>query len=517
MKKKSQWRIFFIALTFCLVVNYINKAYLPVTTSSQNSKSLVYGSTIYSIDNEWYLNPAVNYIKYGIYAVDVGNDYTKVRRAPGYPVFYGLHYILFGENWAHHLIVFTQSILFALSALLLGLGVFNFTNSERVSVIAATLYAVCPFTAGYAFYTITEAVHPSLVIFTFYFLSKCSGNKARQIDVVLTGVFFAVTVLVRPANILFAVAIICVAFARALQEEEVKKSIRGFVVFGLNVSLGFWMIVLPWVIRNYQVTRGEIVLLEKFYHESPMGMGRSQTYLSKWWMCFGNPRPESFVYSLIESNKLADSVKYNAVDRFVNNLPGYAFSGTSREQVKRVLMDFQDCYQTKRTVFKMPIRILSPREEEPKCEQHLKSEFLDLIQKFKESSPLRYYFISPYLTRGKEYFIQSFSSMYGSLNPTDRKFSMPQVIIKSIMYFINFILWLSCIFCLFSKRFYYLKTVLLVFIAATFVFYTNFAHCEARYMIAAYPFLYVLVAMIFDGAWNRIVRSSIKPSLTHRS
>jgi hypothetical protein len=176
-------------------------------------------------------------------------------------------------------------------------------------------------------------------------------------------------------------------------------------------------------------------------------------------------------------------------------LPNEAFYGSTRDEVRQVLIEFQDCFNTKKSLFGSSIKALKPNEPEPGCEEELKGKFKLLTSKYKQAAPIRYYLITPLIKRGKEYIAHSFSSMYGSLNPDDKKISVTQTIIKSIMYFLNVALWLSIIGCMFVKDYQELKIACVVFILVSFLFFVNAVHVEARFMLAAYPFLYVLLGI----------------------
>ena len=81
----------------------------------QNARSLVYNSTVYSIDNYWYLSQFKNLLKHGSFTVDPNKQFYEVRRTPVYPTFYGIHYWLFGEESSFYYIRFTQALILALA------------------------------------------------------------------------------------------------------------------------------------------------------------------------------------------------------------------------------------------------------------------------------------------------------------------------------------------------------------------------------------------------------------------
>jgi hypothetical protein len=133
----------------------------------------------------------------------------------------------------------------------------------------------------------------------------------------------------------------------------------------------------------------------------------------------------------------------------------------------------------------------------PDCEEKMKSEFEDIIREYKQAAPFRYYIVSPLLIRGKEFFLTSFSSMYGSLNPEKRNFNIVQKVSKGIMYLFNVGLYISFFIFLFfingEKR---LKIFVAFFVITTFLFVVYNVHIESRYLLAAYPFMAVSAAAV---------------------
>jgi hypothetical protein len=276
MRFKSKAVIFFVAFFFCVFTNEVNKLKIKrinPTNITNNSKSLVYNSTIWSVDNDGYVKQAQNFLQHKGFNADPRYKHVTVRRTPGYPVFYLLHYYLLGRKGAHIVIPYTQSIIFAFSALFLALSFFIITDNFRFSMFLGLLYGCNPFTTGFAYYTITEAIHPAFTIFSFYFFIKLLYQTSFGIAI-KTGVVSSITTLIRASNGLLAPAIIISFFM--LKGKSLFQKTKTMFVFGL----GFSFLILCWGIRNFAVVK-EPVLLEKFYHEDPMAMGKSQSYLRK--------------------------------------------------------------------------------------------------------------------------------------------------------------------------------------------------------------------------------------------
>ena len=182
--------VFFGTLSFA--VNFINLTFTP-------KSSINYNYTIKSPDDSIYINQIKNFLVGKGFTANPTNPAMKVRRTPGYSIFYGIHYYFFGEKYSHFIIRITQCILFGISVLLLGLGVrFFFDNLH--AFFSMLIYGLCPFVMGYNFYTITEAIHPEFIIFTFYFLSLSVKYPHKKILYIGTGFFTACSFLIRPTN-----------------------------------------------------------------------------------------------------------------------------------------------------------------------------------------------------------------------------------------------------------------------------------------------------------------------------
>ena len=489
LSKRHKVLIFFFSLLCCICYNEINKYFVKRDNPSnelRNTKSVVHGSTIWTIDNFWYLTQPKNFLEGKGFLLDPKSPHTAVRRTPGYSIFYMVHLALLGEKYTHRIIPYSQSFLFALSVLALALSVFNFTQSGKQAFLTGIIYGCNPFTSGFVYYTITEAIHPAFVIFGLYFLSKAVQINFNK-NGFIAGLFFAMACLIRPLNgLALAAGIVMLLFGTT-------DSYYGKLKKILVVCFGFSVLVLPWTIRNYIVTKGEIVILEKIYHEDPMYMGKKQTYLSKWWMSWGNPKQEAFIDSL--KNELSTGQE-GYISRFLVDLPPYAVRGYTKDELSGVLHDYKDCMHSEISNQEYAV-YYKPDDTLPPCEEKMKKGFQDLIRKYKQDAPFRYYIVSPLVMRGKEFLVTSFSSMYGSLNPENRNFNIVQKIVKGLMYLFNVGLYISFfIFLFFIKSNKRLKIFIVFFVITTFLFVVYNVHIEGRYLLAAYPFMAVSAAAV---------------------
>lgn len=181
--KKLICVLLFSAFLFAVAANELNLQYIKAVNPDNkniNMVGTVGGYTVWNIDNSWYLPPIKNLLNGDGYAVNPHDSESKVRRTPGYPLFYGLHYALFGEEKSFFFIRYTQIFIHLLAVLLLGQAVFNLTQNRFWAIVSAFLYAFNPFTVIYLYTTITEAVAPSLAVFALFAYSRCYKSPSAK-------------------------------------------------------------------------------------------------------------------------------------------------------------------------------------------------------------------------------------------------------------------------------------------------------------------------------------------------
>ena len=212
-KKYLLLALFFLAL-FALGLNEYNNHLIRrnnTENSLKNARSLMYNSSVYSIDNVWYVSQIKNYLNGNGFTVNPEKSNYSVRRTPVYPLFYGLHYILFGEAGSYNYIRFTQLLIYILATIALFYAVYNFTEDKKIALGCALLYGFNPSLVSFLYYTITEALSPSLVCFIIYFLSLCKKYNRKK-DWIYAGLFFAIGALCRPSIFFLSIGILFFIF-----------------------------------------------------------------------------------------------------------------------------------------------------------------------------------------------------------------------------------------------------------------------------------------------------------------
>ena len=489
MSKKQCCIIFITAILFSIFTNELNKYYVKQNNPENNisnTKSLVEDATIWSIDNEWYL-PHIKYIFSGEgYTLDPNNPEMKVRRTPGYPLFYGLHYIIFKEKLSFFYIRYTQVLIFALAALLLALSVYNFSKNSQWAFITGLLYGLSPFIAIYNYFTITEAIFPSLVVFSIYFFSRFFANNKLK-HLFFCGIFLGITFLTRP---LTGIVLIGFGFALLVYVKNLKKT---FIYVSVLVG-GFCTLISPWVVRNYYVTNGEIIIAEKIYYGAPMSAGRSHishfSLVSTWL----NPQNNYSSIINIEKEVLLNHSPYkldSIIDNYIDTWPKSAFKGYTKADLKEAIISCHQCWINKDAYLKEnPNAKIKDRLNLP-CEDEVAKNFKMLKEKYVRSAPFAYYIIQP-LILTKEAIFHSHSTAFASLNPKSKDFNFVQIFIKSIMYLMNVFLFISVlIIFLFSKNKPSNFLVLTSVISLIIIFVFIMRSFEVRYFLGVYPLMYI--------------------------
>ncbi len=505
ISKKSGFLFFFVLLIYILCVNLYNVHIIKKNNQKNiedNCKSLVYNSTIYSVDNYWYVHQMKNFINGKGFTIDPNDEKSIVRRTPVYPIFYGIHYLLLGEEGSFYFIRFTQIALFILATFALLYGVYYFTENKIIAILSAISFGFNPIFITYLYYTITEGISPALVCFLIYFLARCY-KFGRKKDWIFAGLFFAIATLCRPAIIFIAPGIAVLVLYKN------KASLKQFILSSVLMAVGASVLYVPHVVRNYMHTK-EFILLEKYYGD-PMDYGMPNIALRKWIACWTNPADLS---SESISNRMrldivadVDSIyKSISVENQLDRLPSRAFAADDKATVRAALSCLYDYYYVK-LISKNQIQLDS-------LEKLCLSKITTLKTNYIQKQPLQYYVVTPILFI-KSVIFQSNSStlILVGAKQTNQWLS---IVVKGILLLLNVYWW----FALFGLLFFFRKYKVLLSITFLNIiglfFYTIVIqkYFEVRYMIPVYP-LMITVSVIFFIELYGIVRKKLNFQITH--
>jgi len=176
-------------------------------------------------------------------------DFPMVAvRAPGYPTFLGLIYLLTGHSLL--MVRLMQAVVSALTVAVvycLGKRVFN----ERAGRIAGVVACFYPFFIYYSGYVLTETLFIFLLALSMLLLVKTLDKTSLKLQII-TGCLWGIAALTRPVALLVLPFIL---FWLGLGRLRYRKPfLKEFTV----IFLFMLMTIAPWTIRNY-IVLGEFV------------------------------------------------------------------------------------------------------------------------------------------------------------------------------------------------------------------------------------------------------------------
>ena len=209
-----------------------------------------YGSLEASVSNGdtgSYVNSFLNLLHHGCYTFDFNEPDAAFGRLPGYPFFFGIHYLVFGPHYAMQATAYTQLLLDS-SAILLVFSILNRLVPQRPSAayIGAVLYATYPFSIIWITIIGTESLAIFLILF---WLNTLVHYKSTWIYSLCLGILCAVCFYVREyLGILLPISLFYLLIKHGFGSSVAR---RTFVRSGLLVSLGFLILYMWWPVRNY--------------------------------------------------------------------------------------------------------------------------------------------------------------------------------------------------------------------------------------------------------------------------
>jgi hypothetical protein len=275
---------------------------------------IYYGTSIHETgDTGSYIYSFINLLNQGSYTFDPSITEASFGRLPGYPFFFGLHYILFGKANAFLAVSISQLLLDTVVIFLIGSCAFKLTESNLAKYFSSFLYAVYPFSIVWITIIGTETLSIFLICLWFYALLSLDGSAKKFI---LLGILVAVCFFVREfLGILLPITCgyVFLKFYKSQKFISLTKNL-------LLVIISFTAIYIWWPARNY-ISFKKLVLVK------PASAGYAnltedvQAYI-KWYHCWSNDdnkcvaaaiseKPVDFpreIFSSTEEKILADSL-----------------------------------------------------------------------------------------------------------------------------------------------------------------------------------------------------------------
>lgn len=476
--------IFITSLCFALITNFININITHLMYGS--SGNIIYESTLASPDNVWYLNQIKNYLNGFGFTIDPLDPIFSVRRTPGYPLFYGLHYIIFGEQGAHLIIKYTQCLLHALASVFIFKTVFLLFCNLRISLLTATFYGLSPFIVSYLFLTITESIFPAMIVFTIYFAVASYVNNSLLWSL-STGIMMALVVLTSPRTglTLFFLMQLVIYFNNLEKKKKIRNNLIIFVAFLATLS--------PWTIRNY-ILLDRFIPLETYYlNHTFEDQNIKLIALTRWWATWGSPTKDKLHSDMAEDLKSNNTNK--TIDLFIDNeVPSWIYNVENKLYLRELLINYKNCMI--KNIELNGGRRLRYLETPDLCEYQVSAEFDKFTEKIIDQYPFQVFIISPFYIRGMQYILHSGIHTWRSFD--DYRSNPIKFILKGVAYVFNVLLWLFPVAYFISSRKLDEKILLGVVPLISFLFMIYYRHVEGRYLLGVYPFLCMMTAIFLS-------------------
>jgi hypothetical protein len=265
---EKKWLLSIVLLGLLLRVFFLLKGasiYYGVGQEHMNGDSF---SFVHSFLNLW---------KSGNYTLEPLIPDASFGRLPGYPFFYGLHYILFGPKLVLPAIAVSQLLLDTAVIALLHNMLRRWTGQAGPARLVALLYATYPFAIIWVTIVGTETLNTFCTVAWLSVLTRPINSRWHYFTI---GLLAALTLLVRVyMGVLLPISLLFVWFwplpGRRPQWQRVAL-----------VAAGFLVLYVGWPIRNY-VNQHRLVLLKPASAGYPNQREDMQAYLD-WLHCWTN-------------------------------------------------------------------------------------------------------------------------------------------------------------------------------------------------------------------------------------
>lgn len=500
--------IILLSLTFAITLTEVNLSHIRKTNPANEKRStqmIKEGGLVYSVDDYWYCNQYKNWREGKGFTIDPAFNHLSTRRTPVYPLIYGFFTYEFGAVAGGMMLKYFQIALFCLSALFMYRIAFYLFKNNSMAFISAVLYATSPFIASFLSFTITEAITPFLVTSSvFLYLKSIHDTKSKWF--VLTGIMVAIGILNRPLVLVIAAAIGCAECYFLWTNREnvlarLKKSV--LIFFGAVFILSFW------VIRNYIVTNGEIIVLERYQKKELMDYGEGLVELRSLVSCFTNPADfncEQLAETTSNNFVIGESDKNeNIINEFVNKFPDDVLVMWNKDTLRLAITGYIDCfrklYEAKKSITINDILHDSEFLEGNKIQA---AKFESMRHRYMRERPVNYFLLTP-LKHIKDLVLQSNSASLAFLNAADKKYSTFQLIIKTGFYLLHasfYVLFFISFFVKLIPSWFRLFSAVSFFLLF-FILSYMFRYFETRYYLIVLPLVIVNVSFLINVLISR--------------
>lgn len=351
---------------------------------------IYYGKNIFIFGDSFsYANSFINLWEHGSYAIWLDVPESFMGRGPGYPYFWGLHYIIFGKEYVYQAVAISQILLDILAIKLIYDVLKIISANLKIALIGSLLYACYPFIIVWLTITGTEAFASFLVILIIWVFYV---KKESDIKYVLLGLLIAYAALTRPyLGIFLPFLWVSLLLLKKTNIDFFKKaSITGFC---------FILLYMPWPIRNY-LNYNELVI----FNSPTSGYKTYQKDYNSF---------RSWVYAWEPYSSLINNyTKQITMDTIPIIVPDFVFSSNAEhEQFDTLIEKCRRCGSS----FYYWRDPLKPYEW-ANCNDEIETGFNHLRQSFIQKNKFHYYVKVPLITFYRAIFKMATAENNSSLN-----------------------------------------------------------------------------------------------------
>jgi hypothetical protein len=201
-----------------------------------------FGEVKYTFGDSFsYTQAFINLVQSGTYSFDLKNPDAALYRGPTYPFFWGIHYLIFGEELAYRAVALSQSFIDTVSAILVFLITRLVSKSHRLATLGAALYLFNPIFLVHVPITGTETFATFLTLSTVLFAIKAKSKY----HLFLVGSLCAAALMTRQyLGLLLPVTLLYII---ASNNFRLKYDLLARCAM---LIIGFLVVVSPWFLRN---------------------------------------------------------------------------------------------------------------------------------------------------------------------------------------------------------------------------------------------------------------------------
>ena len=175
--------------------NQINLKNLPKEKIRENE-------TVITNDDYSYIYHPQHYSETGVWSERSIRDQSLYFRPPGYGIIYYTILKTIGKPNSLFALKILQLLLFSFSVYWFYYITKSLVNNNKIALIASSIYGMSPFAIGFLYYTLTEGVTPSILLFYIFLLFKAFNNespKSKSKFYLAASIIFSFIFLIRPA------------------------------------------------------------------------------------------------------------------------------------------------------------------------------------------------------------------------------------------------------------------------------------------------------------------------------